>query len=81
MTATFATIKVTGNTFEHKTWLKVFGFTYVPRFYDFTKGENVKAFWYRTFENIERARVEEYAEGIFNALDDEKIDVDIHYAD
>lgn len=70
------TIKVTGNTFAHKDWLKVFGFTYVPRFYDFNKGENVKAFWYREFEGVTAAYIDDMAQGIVDAFDDEKIGVE-----
>lgn len=48
---TLDTVKVTGNTYAYRSELKNAGFIYVPRYYDFNKGENVKAFWYKTYEN------------------------------
>ena len=47
MTKITFTLHICGNTYACKEALKKYGFTYVPRFYDFNKGENVKAFWYK----------------------------------
>lgn len=80
---TLDTIKVTGNTYAYRSELKDAGFTYVPRYYDFNRGENVKAFWYKTYENYTEDEINDRVKYVnYRVLDIEDVTVHVsvhHY--
>lgn len=74
---TLDTIKVFGNTYPHKDYLKQMGFTYVPKN---VGGGIAKAFWYRTYENYTEDDVIRVLGLVNEAVEyDVRVNVDVHH--